>query len=208
MGRKSKRQGRRWSLLVLGILIAGLVWVGYLQWFIHSVEQAPLKDPAEVGIVLGAALWEGEPSPALRERLDHALQLYREGWFDRFIVTGGYDYPGAQWTEAQGMQRYLIAQGVPEESIVLENAARSTYENLFFSGQIMASHGWEQAIIVTHSYHGARAMDIAEFLNYTNPIVSVTDSKVMNMVWHKGRETLAFTKWQMDKLLIWVGWME
>lgn len=208
MGRKRKPRGGRWRLLALVILLAGTVWVGYVQWFIHSVERAPIKNRGDVGIVLGAALWNGEPSPGLRERLDHALQLYREGWFDRFIVTGGYDHPGAEWTEAEGMQRYLNAQGVPHEDIVLENAARSTYENLYFSGQIMASRGWEQAIIVTHSYHGARALDIAKFLDYAEPVVSVTDSDVMNMVWHKGRETLAFTKWQLDKLLIWTGWME
>lgn len=167
-----------------------------------------MTEKADVGIVLGAALWDGEPSPALRERLDHALELYREGWFDAFILTGGYDYVGAKLTEAEGMRNYLVERGVPEEDILLENAARSTYENLVFSQNIMASRGWSKAVIITHTYHGARALDIARFLGYEDPVVSVTDSKVMNMAWHMARETLAYTKWQADKLLIRIGWIE
>jgi uncharacterized SAM-binding protein YcdF (DUF218 family) len=207
---KSRRRPRRRRLgkLILLAVILGCVWIAYVQWRIASIEEQPFTGRAEVGIVLGAALWNGEPSPALRERLDHALKLYGEGRFDTFIVTGGYDHPGAKLSEAEGMQRYLTAKGIPEDRILMENAARSTYENLVFSRNLMGAHGYRKAVIVTHAYHGARALDIARFLKYEDPVVSAAESRVLNMAWHRARETLAFTKWQLDKLLIRIGWME
>jgi uncharacterized SAM-binding protein YcdF (DUF218 family) len=190
----------------MGLL--GVAWIVYVQWKIDSFGERPFDGRADVGIVLGAALWNGEPSPALKERLDHALKLYEDGRFDTFIVTGGYDYPGAALSEAEGMRRYLTARGVPEDRIVLENAARNTYENLVFSRNLMAARGYRTAVIVTHSYHGARALDVARYLKYDDPAVSTTDSQVLNMAWHRTRETLAFTKWQADKLLIRIGWLD
>ena len=66
----------------------------------------------------------------------------------------------------------------------------------------MEQEGWKAAIIVTHTYHGARALDIAEFLDYEQPHMSVIESQVMYMPYHKARETLAFTKWTLDKFII------
>jgi uncharacterized SAM-binding protein YcdF (DUF218 family) len=179
-----------------------LMWFVYVQWKIHQVEETVPHEPADVGIVLGAALWNNVPSPALRERLEKALELYEEGYFSHIIVTGGLDYNGSTITEAQGMKHYLSARGVPEAVIFTENLATDTYENLWFSREIMKQNGWETAIIVTHTYHGARSLEIAEFLGYENAVVSTTDSQVMYMPWHKTRETLAFTKWRLQKWLI------
>ncbi|MEX2415159.1 MAG: YdcF family protein, partial [Paenibacillaceae bacterium] len=157
---------------------------------------------ADVCIVLGAALWNDKPSPALRERLDVAIELYEEGHCQYIIATGGLDSNGATVSESEGMIRDMEDKGVPLTDTRSEPEARSTYENLLFSRAIMEQEGWNSTIIVTHSYHGARALDIAEFLEYEQPQMSVMDSQVMFMPYHKARETLAYTKWILDKWLL------
>jgi uncharacterized SAM-binding protein YcdF (DUF218 family) len=167
------------------------------------VSGNPLRTDA--GIVLGASLWNDKPSPGLRERLDHALSLYRQGIFPRFIVTGGLDAGGATITEAEGMRDYLLANGVPANAVYLDTQSRNTYENLVFAKDILAKEGWSTAVIVTHRYHGARAADIAKTVGYQPVIVSVTDTKVMNMAYHECREVLAFTKWKLYELRLAFG---
>ena len=189
---------KRLRRAVLIVLCCGLLWTAYIQWLIHTAE-GNSHNSREVGIVLGAALWNDAPSPALRERLDLAITQYREGMFEKIIVSGGLDLNGATITEAEGMAAYLIKQGIPGDDILLEPEATSTYQNLLFSKRIMEEHNWSSAYMITHTYHGARAMDIAKALDYEQPAVILTDSQVMWMPWHKTRETLAFTKWKLAK---------
>lgn len=207
MSLSSKRIFAKWKWM-LRLAVAGLILLlaglGALYARISSFEAAAVSgnvaEEAEVGIVLGAALWNDRPSPALRERLDHAVSLYRSGVFSRFIVSGGLDEGGATITEAEGMRNYLLTQGVPDSDIYMEQASRSTFENLVLSRSIMADNGWTSAVIVTHSYHGARAADIAKALDFEPVQVSVTASQVMNMTYHTMREVLAFAKWELTKL--------
>lgn len=191
-------------LAAIGML-ALLVWCSTLYYLITRFEGTPKAGnamQADVGIVLGATLWNNKPSPGLRERLDHALKLYRSGAFDHFIVTGGLDDNGATLTEAEGMRNYLLEQGVPEPSIVMDSLSRSTYENLSFAQEIMDRHDWNTAVVITHDYHGSRAADIAKKLGFKPVQVSVTDSKVLQMSYHETREVLAYTKWLAEKMFL------
>lgn len=199
----------KWLRMLLRLFAIGLVallaWCGMLYYWITSFEGVPKSgnpSPADVGIVLGATLWNNEPSPGLRERLDHALALYRSGAFKSFIVTGGLDSNGATLTEAEGMRNYLIEQGVSRQSIYMDSLSRSTYENLDFAQEIMTQNEWDTAIIVTHSYHGSRAANIAKKLGFNPVQVSVTDSKVLKMSYHETREVLAYTKWLVTKIFL------
>ncbi|MDR9854059.1 YdcF family protein [Paenibacillus sp. VCA1] len=188
------------------LVIAGLLWCGYVWWKMDHAASSALNEPRDVGIVLGASMWGDAPSPGLKERLDEALILYKEKKFGVMIVSGGLDKPGNKYTEAEGMRNYLVQQGVPESAIILENKARSTYENLLFSKQIMKDRGFKSAVIVTHQYHGMRSKDIADFLNYDDPKLGLTESKTLQMKYHKPREVLAYTKWKLDEFLLWLGW--
>jgi uncharacterized SAM-binding protein YcdF (DUF218 family) len=186
-------------------LLALIVWcssIYYLITHFHGAPKSGEPEQSDVGIVLGATLWDNEPSPGLRERLEHGLKLYHSGVFKHFIVTGGLDNNGATLTEAEGMRNYLLVQGVPEEAIVMDSLSRSTYENLSFAQEIMGRNGWKSAVIVTHNYHGSRAADIARQLGYDPVQVSVTDSKVLKMSYHETREVLAYTKWLLTKLFL------
>jgi uncharacterized SAM-binding protein YcdF (DUF218 family) len=184
---------------MLAVVMIGLVWAGIWIWKMNTaVSTTPLQQ-AQVGIVLGASMWGAEPSPGLKERLNEALRLYRNGTVKRLIVSGGLDEPSYPYTEAEGMKRYLVHRGVPAQHIVLENHATSTYENLLYSQRIMKEYGWTSTIIITHSYHGPRAMEIARFLHFDYPQMALSESKVLNMPLHQSREVLAYAKWTLQR---------
>lgn len=189
---------------VLALILLGMMWTGYVYFQINKAEST-VTEKADVGIILGASMWGDEPSPGLRERLQHGLKLYEDGLYKSIIVSGGLDAPGLKYTEAEGMRNFLVANGVPEQNILLENEATSTYENLLFSKRIMKEHGFKSAIIVTHDYHGTRSLEVAHTLGYDHPALSITTSSVLPMVKHKSREVLAYTKWTADKIFIKLG---
>ncbi|WP_158602165.1 YdcF family protein [Cohnella endophytica] len=208
-----KRKRKKWLRVFFWAAAIGFValvaWCASLYYVITHYE-GTVRDEvsvstsarADTGIVLGATLWNDKPSPGLQERLNLALRLYREGAFEHIIVTGGLDDNGATVTEAEGMKRYLLEQGVPESAIMAEPLSRSTYENLVNSRKLMEDQGWRTAIIVTHNYHGSRAADIAKKLDFAPVQVAVTKSTVLKMSYHNTREVLAYTKWLGTKLFL------
>lgn len=199
-----KRKRRIVWRSMIAIVCTGVLWLGYLLWRIGSVpDDSGAK--ADVGIVLGAALWNDKPSPALQERLDRAVELYRSGRIPNMIVSGGAGNGEASLTEAEGMRNYLAEHGIPPVAIMLEKQSTDTYENLLYSKSIMQERGWRSALIITHRYHAARALDMAEFLGYERPLPSPVDSRVLMMSYHKSREAVGWTKWTLDKLLIKTG---
>lgn len=187
------------------VFLVGLAWIVYIQWKVQVAPDQALPKQVDVGIVLGASLRKDIPSPGLQERLDLAVELYKQGKFKQLIVSGGLDHNGSKLTEAEGMRNYLVNKGLPAKSILLEPRATSTYENLLFSKQIMDEHGLHSSIIITHQYHGSRSLDIAETVGLKEPLVSSTESEVLFMPYHEARETLAYTKWIWTKLLLKAG---
>ncbi|MBP1999692.1 uncharacterized SAM-binding protein YcdF (DUF218 family) [Paenibacillus shirakamiensis] len=181
------------------LIILGLVWCGFVAYRLQSIpSSSEIPQKADVGIVLGAALWGDQPSPGLAERLNQALYEYNRGSFTYFIVSGGYD-TGNTVSEAQGMANFLKSKGVPAARVLLEDRSTSTVENLQYSQQIMKSHQFKTAIIITHTFHGRRALEIATYLNYTHPQVSLIESKVINQFYYRCREILAYTKWKLTE---------
>lgn len=201
-------RGRRSRLLRRLIWTAGVgcvavaVWCGALYVRIVTFDGVP-KDAsgirADVGIVLGASLWNDAPSPALKERLDYAIRLYEQGVYSRVIVTGGLDTPANKLTEAEGGRDYLVAHGVPADAIAMDKTSVDTYGNLRNAKAIMAEQGLSSAVIVTHRYHGSRSADMAKKLGFAPVQVRVTDSQVLRIHFHEAREVLAYTKWLVRK---------
>jgi uncharacterized SAM-binding protein YcdF (DUF218 family) len=192
-------------LLAWAVALASF-WFAYCLWTINSYKMPSPLPKADAAIVLGAALWNDEPSPGLRERLNGAAGLYKQGNVKFLLLSGGLDHNGSTLTEAEGMRNYLIGQGVPANRLVLENDARSTYENLRFSKPIVQKHGWTSVVIVTHDYHAPRAADIARYLGYKQGTEVIGyKSKVLSAAYNQTRETLAFTKWKLDSVLLRFG---
>jgi len=131
----------------------------------------------DVVIVLGAGIVGERVTRPLAHRLDTAAAYWRENSEAYIIVTGGLG-DRATITEAEAMARYLIAQGIPPELILLEKYSTSTYENFLFAKEILDDHfpdGW-QALVVTNDFHIYRAVRTAHQVGiYPNRLGAPTD---------------------------------
>lgn len=153
---------RWWSGVKLGLALL-LSWYLTLLGLVWWQGERARPQAADVIIVLGAKLWNGEPSPVLAQRLQLAAELYRSGLAERVIVSGGLDR-GQELSEAAAMARWLADHGVRPEAILTEAASTSTWENLRNSQGLMEQQGWERAIIVSSNFHLFRAGLTARWL--------------------------------------------
>lgn len=106
-------------------------------------------------VVLGAAQYVGRPSPVLRARLDHALDLWQRGLAPRLIFTGGTGV-GDATSEAAVSRIYALKHGVPDTAILMENEGRTTRESLAAVSAIMHARQMRTAILVSDPFHMLR----------------------------------------------------
>lgn len=151
------------SGVVILLLIVFAIGIAISIWNYGKVDE---KAPADVAIVLGAAISDGEVSPVYRERINHAITLYEEGTVDFIILTGGFG-EGSYKSDSQVAKEYALSQGIPEEKILIEEKSTITEENLEFSKEVMEENDLETAIIVSDPLHMKRAMLMAKDYNIT-----------------------------------------
>lgn len=118
--------------------------------------------PVTVGLVLGAAVWADGPSPTLRRRSLHGARLFHQNAAQYLIGCGGLGRCSP--TEAAAIHALLMAQGVPQDRIRLEDQSTNTYENIRFSLPVLGLLGTKDVLIVTDWYHAPRARLIARRL--------------------------------------------
>jgi uncharacterized SAM-binding protein YcdF (DUF218 family) len=147
--------------LVLSVVVGSLVVVGYTSYRIWDQGGRDEARKADAIVVLGAAQYNGTPSPVFEARLDHAVRLYKDGIAPVFIVTGGKGRPGDTTTEAEAARDYAIAQGVPASKILVEDQSRTTLEQLRTVGQMLRDSGLRSAVIVSDRTHMLRSLRIA-----------------------------------------------
>ena len=161
--------GRRWRWLrrVVGLVaFAGLAVVLCLGVAFVQVYRASTRDgarPADAIVVLGAAQYNGVPSPVLQDRLDHALELYEASMASKIVITGGRQ-KGDRFTEATAGYNYLRAHGVPDEDLLKEVDGSSTWESLAASARFLVTQELTTVVLVTDGYHAYRVEAIAEDL--------------------------------------------
>jgi len=154
-------------LLLLGSLL--LVLWSAVSIYIYSRRDDTRE--ADAAIVLGAAVFGTRPSPVLRERTNHAIELYQAGYVDTIIFTGGLGRT-ASITEAEAAAAYAQSMGVPTEAILLETTSTTTRENLRNARIIAAENDLQSFLIVSTPFHMKRAISIADDLSmeaYTSP---------------------------------------
>ena len=154
-----RRRPLRW--VVLALLVAGVGWVALNAVAVLRASELDQRDKVGAIVVLGAAQYNGRPSPVLQARLDHAYQLYREGVAPRIVLTG-YKQPGDQFTEAFAGYRYLTKKGVPGTDLTIVDDGTSTWESLRATERVLRKQGVESVVLVSDPYHSRRLIDIAD----------------------------------------------
>lgn len=119
----------------------------------HPARTAAPSCQAGTAFVMGAAQYDGTPSPVFRRRLDAALALYEQGCVSRILVSGG-GQPGDATTEADSGLAYLTARSVPVSRVAVEPTASSTYQAVRRGLPLVSAR---PVVVVTDAYHGRRA---------------------------------------------------
>ena len=143
------------------------------------------RRPADAIVVLGAAQYNGRPSPVLRARLDHAIGLYREGYAPLIVVTGGVGR-GDTTSEAIAGRRYLIAREVPEEAVIAQPVGSSTMTSMNAVGEWLHAQGLRRVLLVSDPFHMFRLRLEARRISleaYTSPTESspISDNPVLEL---------------------------
>jgi uncharacterized SAM-binding protein YcdF (DUF218 family) len=146
-------------LLAMGF-VAGCAIV---VWRAAHHDDASEIDRADAIVVLGAAQYDGEPSPVFAGRLDHAALLYEQGRADTVLVLGG-GQPGDRFTEAEAGATYLAGRGVPADAIVTVPEGHTTFESLRAAAPVMREAGIGSAFLVSDPWHNARVERMARDL--------------------------------------------
>jgi uncharacterized SAM-binding protein YcdF (DUF218 family) len=170
--------------LGLVILAAGVVYTVALV-MVLMVSQQDQRRPADAIVVLGAAQYNGRPSPVLRARLDHALQLYREGLAPRLVVTGGIGR-GDTLSEATVAQHYLLNRKVPPQAVISEPNGRSTQASMTAVAAWLQDAHLKRVILVSDPFHMFRLRLEARRTGleaYTSPTDSspISDNPVLEL---------------------------
>ena len=154
-----------WRLLRFVLrTIALVVVVGLIYLMVTGVQvwlTSRRYQPHHAGaiVVMGAAQYNGVPSPDLKARLDEAGLLWRQGYAGTIMVTGSKER-GDRYTEAQASARYLVAAGVPGRDI-LEAGGSDSWQNLALAAPTLLTRGDGSVLIVTDPFHEARSLAIA-----------------------------------------------
>jgi uncharacterized SAM-binding protein YcdF (DUF218 family) len=166
--RASRPSPARWAawgmLAVLAYLTVTFTQIAYAA--VHDEARE-----AEAIVVLGAAQYDGEPSPVFRARLDHAADLYEQGVAPVVVVTGG-GQPGDRYSEARAAAEYLYTRGVPDEAQRREVDGRSSWESLSAAARFLREEEIDRVLLVSDRWHSYRIVSIArdEGLDaYTSP---------------------------------------
>ena len=172
------RRANWWHLgWLLALLMAG-TWVvslvGVIVW-----ERRDTARRSSAIVVLGAAQYVGRPSPVLRARLDHAIDLWRRRLAPKIIFTGGFGDRDTT-SEAAVAQNYAIEHGVPARAIMIENSGRTTFASLEHVASLMQAEPTRDVILVSDPFHMLRLSILARRLGL-NPSTSPTRTSPISM---------------------------
>lgn len=154
-------------LLIAGVALAYVV--SFLIVFIVSRQDQQRN--ADAIVVLGAAQYNGRPSPVLKARLDHGVRLYKAGLAPLLVVTGG-TAQGDRESEATVSRRYALANGIPDSAIIVRPEGRSTDASMEAVGRWLKEQGKGSVLLVSDPFHMCRLRLVArrvELTPYSSP---------------------------------------
>jgi uncharacterized SAM-binding protein YcdF (DUF218 family) len=178
--------------LVAGLLLLVILYLAVTFAQVWWVSRRDDAQPAQAIVVFGTAQYDGEPSPVLAARLDHAIDLYQRKLAPVVVVTGG-NQPGDRFTEASASAAYLLARGIPDEDVLREVSGTSSWQSLAAVSEFLAERDINEVLLVSDPFHSLRISAMAEELGLdghasptrTSPIAGATEIEYM------ARETVA-----------------
>lgn len=186
-----------WSAsILLGVMLAA-----YVAYVSVQIERQSVQDEArsaDVILVLGAAEYQGRPSPVLKARLDHAVDLYRRKLAPRIMTTGG---AGGDpfYTEGGVGRAYLMSRGIPSDAIIVELEGETTVYSTAAAGEIMGRMGLKSCIVVSDGYHIFRVKKMLEFRGlkvYGSPRPS-SPRQSLRERWLYVRQAIGYLLWSI-----------
>jgi uncharacterized SAM-binding protein YcdF (DUF218 family) len=189
------------SLLWKAPLVVLVALVAYLADISVRIGRQSTRDearPADAILVLGAAEYRGRPSPVLKARLDHALDLYQRKMAPVLITTGGAG-GDPDYTEGGVGRAYLIARNIPSEAIIVEPEGETTAYSIAAAGEILERMGLKSCILVSDGYHIFRAKKMLEFRGikvYGSPRQS-GPHEVREPWWLYFRQSVGYLLWAL-----------
>ena len=198
-----KPKRRNWTLRAVAVLFLVLI-LGFLGWscwvYVQIENYAGLDQtaPSDAICVLGAAEYDGRPSPVFRARLDHALELYNRGIAPLIITLGGTNKD--EYSEGAVGRDYLMGLGVPERAIIAETESRSTEEQAHRIAVIARTNNLHRLVVVSDGTHVFRIHEIcaADGLNVlTSPRTRVSIGGGTAEGERIAHEILSYTAWRL-----------
>ena len=192
---------RRWWLRVV-ILLLGLCALFFVVTAFQVAQTASLEEAhsADAIVVFGAAEYSGHPSPVLRARLDHALELFHRGLAPVVITTGGAGSDPI-FSEGGVGRDYLIQHGVPERSLIAEMQGHDTSESAVRVAVIMRANGLHSCVAVSDAYHVYRIRKLLEHEGigpvYVAPRADSKPHNVLQRALAVLRESTSYSLWRL-----------
>jgi vancomycin permeability regulator SanA len=155
---------RRITGVIVGLLLA--IWIGSLIAVVAFAEYDGVREgafgerQADAIVVLGAAQYAGRPSPVLKARVDHALDLWHKQVAPVLVLTGGVGVRDTT-SEAAVSAKYAMKRGVPESAIVLETAGRTTSESITSVARMLSERDQTYVVLVSDPFHMFRLWILA-----------------------------------------------
>lgn len=187
----------KWGTLAgIAVLITISVYGIYLYGQIRDYAVREEAQPADAIVVLGAAQYNGRPSPVLKARLDHAYDLYKKAFAHEIITTGSYG-PDPNFSEAQVSTKYLVQRGVDVANIVTEQGSGTTYDSIRAASNLLHAKGLKSALVVSDGFHLYRVKKMFAdngIVAYTSPAPnSPIEGAASRRFWYSVREVVLFS---------------
>lgn len=182
----------------MAAVFGACAYIGWIAWRIERQSTRDEARPADVILIMGAAEYRGKPSPVLKARIDHGLELYRGKMASRILTTGGAGGDPV-FTEGEVARDYLIKRGVPSEAILVEAEGESTVHSTAAAAEIMRRMNLKSCIVVSDGYHIFRAKKMLEsrgFRVYGSPRPERPGTGPRGW-WLYARQAVAYTLWSV-----------
>ncbi len=191
-----------WRLLFGFLLLSAILSTLSLNFYVKIVTSnrrysKPMQIPSQpVAIVLGAGIYNEQPSPMLADRISAAAELYKLGRVQKLLMSG--DNSRENYDEVTVMQRYAVKLGIPQKDITLDYAGFKTYQSCYRAREIF---GVKQAVVVTQNFHLSRAVYLCNQLGVDAVGMGTPDWESYRretIIWYTFREYISTVKalWQ------------